>query len=573
MFKKCTTWKIGPSAPADFRKKLKDYSEVIAGLVYSRIGDNDADIKEFFNLDYVSGLYDPFLMLDMEKAVERILLARKRKEKVVIFGDYDVDGITSSAILSELFNKLKIENSVYIPDRGKEGYGINEKAVKYLARQKNKLIVTVDCGVRDLKEVDLANQLGLDVVISDHHLPGAKLPKAVAVVNPHRKGDPYPWKELAGVGVAFKLACAIISKAPKGIFKPGFEKWFLDLVALGTVADMVPLKKENRVLVKFGLLVLGKTRRPGIKALFKKARIPLSGKEIPTTTQISFQIAPRLNSAGRMDHANTAFALVESREEAESETMADGLELKNGRRQRVTEKIVKEIESKVDLSKKVIFLGGEDWPIGILGLVAGRICEKFSRPTFIFNRDKKGCRGSIRSITKFKVVAALEECKDFFSEYGGHDMAGGFVFPLKNLKPLREKMEALGQKKLKEKDLTSEIVIDQRIKLDQINWKLLEQLKEMEPFGMGNSAPLFLAEKVTLDRCQIVGNGNKHIKMWLREDGFVFEAIAFGKGERYCHLIDKESPKLDVIFELSGDEWNGEKKIQLLVRELRQSPK
>lgn len=573
MTKKHTTWRIVPPAPQDFKNKIKDYSEVILDLLYSRLGDEPKELEEFFDPNYDRGVYDPFILKDMEKAVARILEARKKKEKVIIFGDYDVDGITSSAVLTDIFTKLKIENSIYIPDRGKEGYGMNEKAIRYLARKKTNLIVTVDCGVRDIKEIELAKELGMDVVVSDHHLPGEDLPKAIAVVNPHRKDDAYPWKELAGVGVAFKLACALITKSPKGIFREGYEKWLLDLVALGTVADMVPLKKENRVLVKYGLLVLGKTKRLGIKALFKKSRLPLSAKDIPNTGQISFQIAPRLNSAGRMDHANTAFCLVNSQDEKEAELIADSLELKNGRRQRVTEKIVKEIEKKVDLTQKVVFLGGEDWPIGILGLVAGRICDRVCRPTFIFNKNKDGCRGSIRSIPKFKVVKVLEECKEFFSEYGGHDMAGGFVFPLKNLKPLKKKVEAIAQKILKEKDLSSETLIDRRLKFSEINWQLIKDLSLMEPFGVGNPAPLFLAERVTLDHCQIVGNGSKHLKMRLREDNLFFEAIAFGKGERFCHLIDRHNPLLDVVFELSNDEWNGNKRIQLLVREMRQSPK
>ncbi len=573
MIKKYTTWKIASPAPKEFKNKIKDYSNVIIDLLYSRLGNNPKDIKDFFQPDYEKGIYDPFILKDMEKAVDRILEARKRKEKVIIFGDYDVDGITSSAVMTDVLTRLKIENSIYIPDRGKEGYGMNEKAVKYLARKKTNLIVTVDCGVRDIKEIELAKELGMEVVVTDHHLPGKKIPKAVAVVNPHRKDDGYPWKDLAGVGVAFKLACALIQKSPKGVFKEGYEKWLLDLVALGTVADMVPLKKENRVLVKYGLIVLGKTKRLGIKALFKKSRLPLSAKEIPNTGQISFQIAPRLNSAGRMDHANTAFCLITSQDEQETELIADSLELKNGRRQRVTEKIVKEIEKKIDLKQKVVFLGGEDWPIGILGLVAGRVCDRFCRPTFIFNKDKDGCRGSIRSIPKFKVVKVLEECKKFFSEYGGHDMAGGFVFPLKNLKSLKKKVEQIAQDLLQEKDLSSETLIDRRLDFSEIDWKLIEDLSLMEPFGMGNSAPLFLAEKVVLDRCQIVGNGSKHLKMRLRQDNFFFEAIAFGKGEQFCHLVDCQNPLLDIVFELSNDEWNGNKRIQLLIREMRQSPK
>jgi single-stranded-DNA-specific exonuclease len=574
------TWKILPPAPKDFHKKYPQYSNTVLNLLYHRIGKDKKTIADFFNPDFKKDLPDPFLFSDMKKAVKRILAAVKSKEGIAIFGDYDVDGITSVTILYDTLCQLGTVPEVFIPDRRKDGYGMNLAAIKFLKSHKINLIITVDCGVRDIPEIKKANELGIDVVVTDHHLPGKTLPPAFALINCHIKKEKYPFKELSGAGVAFKLACALIHKAPRGVFKEGYEKWLLDLVALGTVADMVPLIGENRTLVKYGLIVLGKTQRVGIRAIFASARLPLSGKVPPDTTQISFQIAPRLNAAGRMDHANTSFELLKTKELAEAQKIAVELEKKNGARQRLTDKIVKEIEERVNDKMKVIFEGDKDWPVGVAGLAAGKICEKYARPAFVYNISKGVCRGSIRSISKFKVVRVLEKCKDLLTEYGGHDFAGGFSFPIKNRKKMQKRLQNIADKMLKYEDLAWETKIDERLELQKINWDLHEEIKKMEPFGVGNPTPLFLAEQVELTNCQTVGNGQKHLKMWFRiacpeqsrGGNANFETIAFGKGEKYCTLIPKENPQLDIVFEIASDEWNGQKKLQLIVRDLRLSP-
>ena len=586
------TWKILPPAPDNFYKKFPEYSKTVLNLLYHRIGEDEKAIAEFFNPDFTEDLHDPFLFRDMEKAVERILRAIKNKEKIAVYGDYDVDGITSTSIIKIVLEKLGSHPEIYIPDRGKEGYGMNMPAIKYLKSKKIKLIITVDCGIRSELEISKAQEWGIETILTDHHMPGETIPEAYAVINPKVKNEIYPFADLAGVGVAFKLADALIksSRSAKGKkIKDGFEKWLLDLVALGTIADMVPLIGENRTMVKYGLIVLGKTKRVGIKSLFSTSRLELTSKNPPSTSQISFQIAPRLNAAGRMDHANTSFELLNTDNSDDASRLASELETKNGRRQRLTEKVVKAIENKLDLKNKIVFAGDAEWPIGILGLAAGKITEKHARPAFIFNQGKNKCQGSIRSIPKFKLVPALEQCKDLLLDYGGHEMAAGFTFLPKNKAKIKKRLESIADKILKVSDLAWETKIDQRVKLGDVSWNLLEEIKKMEPFGMGNPTPLFLAEKVELFQCQLVGNGNKHLKMWFKDsagpqraatddtvfplNNTVFEAIAFGKGDKYCMLIPEKNPKLDIIFEISSDEWKGNKKLQLIVRDLRLSPR
>jgi len=565
-------WKVKPKASKKFREQFPEYIEPIANLLYQRLPATQKAIDEFYNPDYEGDIHDPFLLKDMAKAVKRIFEAKKKKEKVVIFGDYDADGVTGTSVLYDTLINFGIKPDVYIPDRKHEGYSLNLNALKKLKEKKTTLVITVDCGIRDIGEVVKAQKWGMDIILTDHHLPDDKIPEAFAVINPKNKKEKYPFKDLAGVAVAFKLAHAIIKKSPKGIFTKGYEKWLLDLVSLGTIADMVPVLGENRTLVKYGLIVLSKTKNKGIKSLFDTARIPLSPNKIPTTQQVSFQIAPRINAAGRMDHANVSFELLTTKKESRALEIAKNLEKKNSQRQRVTEKAVKEVEKRVDIKDKIIFEGSKDWSVGIVGLAAGKICDRYARPAFIFHEGKTRCRGSIRSIPKFKVVENLEKCKDLLVDFGGHDLAGGFTFLKKNKKKIGKFLKNLGNKALKEEDLAIETQIDTRIRLEDVNWKLYGDLLAMEPFGIGNPTPLFLAEGVNICQCRVVGNGNKHLKFWFKDNNIILEGIAFGKGEQHCNLIELDNPKIDILFELQADEWNGQKKLQLLIRDLRVSP-
>ena len=508
--------------------------DVIEQLLANRgIQDRDA----FFNPKY-EDLADPFLMKDMHKAVTRI----KKAKKVAIFGDYDADGVTGSVILKNIFDFLKIENQVYIPDRYKEGYGMNLKAIKKLAKQKFDLLITTDCGISDFKEVELANKLGFDVIITDHHTVPKKIPNAYAVINPKQQDCKYPFKQLAGVGVAFTLARA---------FNLDFEKWLLDLVAIGTVADCMDLIGENRIIIKYGLIVLEKTRNIGLKYL-----IP----EKLDSRAIAFQIGPRLNAAGRVDHANTSYELLITGSKNKAEKIANKLEKNNQKRQRETEKVLKQVQESASLSdKKIIFDYNKNWPIGVLGLAAGKLCERYSRPVVLISKNA----GSCRSIANFNIIKALTQCQEFFVEFGGHAQAAGFKIQEKNIKKFQTKLENIINNTLKPEDLVSLLEIDAEININNINFDLLNQINKFEPFGRGNSKPKFLLKRAEIQEIRCVGNGNQHLKMQLSN----FKAIGFNCSGFASHL--KQGDKIDIVFELEEDNWQGYKNLQLNILDLR----
>ncbi|PIP17100.1 MAG: single-stranded-DNA-specific exonuclease RecJ [Candidatus Portnoybacteria bacterium CG23_combo_of_CG06-09_8_20_14_all_37_13] len=516
---------------------LKDRTEenIIDQLLVNR-GIKDAD--KFFNSKY-EDLADPFLMKDVKKAVQRI----KKAKKIAIFGDYDTDGVTGAIILKNLVESLNFKPVVYIPDRKKEGYGLNTKAIKELAKQNADLIITVDCGISDFAEVALANKLGIDVIITDHHAIPAKLPDAFAIINPKQNNCSYPFKQLAGVGVAFVLTRA---------FKLDFEKWLLDLVAIGTVADCMPLLNENRILTKFGLIVLEKTRNIGLKQIMPQKI---------NAESIAFQIAPRLNAAGRMDHANTSYELLVSNSEKEIRSLAQKLEKNNQHRQRETEKILKEVREKINLDQKFIFAYNKNWPIGVIGLVAGKLCDKYHRPVVIIGQGA----GSCRSIEAFNTIEALAQCSDYFIEFGGHAQAAGFKIEKNKIKILEKKLEKIINQKLKSEDLICHLEIDAELKSEDINFDLLNQIKLFEPFGQGNPKPRFLLKNAVINNMQCVGNGSQHLRMKLNS----FKAIGFNCAGYASHLNIND--RIDLIFELEQDDWQGFTNLQLRIIDLRRS--
>ncbi|MFH1392684.1 MAG: single-stranded-DNA-specific exonuclease RecJ [bacterium] len=513
--------------------KNKTQEDIVEQLLENRGIKNR---EKFFNPKY-EDLADPFLMRGVKKAVGRI----KRAKKIAIFGDYDADGVTGTVILKNLFEFLKIQTIVYIPDRKKEGYGLNIKAIQKLAKQGTDLIITVDCGISDFQEVELANKLGLDVIITDHHTIPEKLPNAFAIINPKQKGCPYLFKQLAGVGVAFVLVRA---------FKLDFEKWLLDLVAIGTVADCMPLVDENRILVKYGLIVLEKSRNLGLRQIMP---------EKLDSRAIAFQIGPRLNAAGRIDHANTSYELLTTSSEKQAQQIAQKLEQNNQKRQRETEKILKEIQ--VDLDKKIIFAFNKNWLTGILGLVAGKLCEQYFRPVVIIGDNI----GSARSTENFNIIEALTQCAGCFKEFGGHAQAAGFKIEQDKIKILEKKLEKIVEKKLKPEDLICPLEIDAELKPENINFNFLNQIKLFEPFGQGNPKPRFLLKNAVIQDMQCVGNGAQHLKMRLSN----FKAIGFNCSGYASHLNIND--KIDIIFELEEDIWQGYKNLQIKIVDLRRS--
>src|SRR5680860_323953 len=409
-------WILNKKYPKKFQEEFPEFSPISLQLLWDRKIDNQTLIDEFFNPDYAQDIHNPYLLKDMEKAVQRIFCSLESEEKITVYGDYDVDGVTSSIVIVQTLIELKsiikqIDKSeakkfinVYIPDRELEGYGLNEQAIKKIQKEKTDLIITVDCGISSFESVELINELGMEVIITDHHHVPEKIPNAVAIINSRQKDCRYPFKDLAGVGIAFKLAQALLveqeKRKPKSTklqatsykLSLGFEKWLLDFVALGTVADCVDLVGENRTLLTYGLIVINKTQRIGIKKLSSSAgtKMRVNGSETEAeqidATTIGFMLAPRLNAAGRMDHANTSYELLISEDAKEAEGLAEKLEKNNQSRQRVTEKAMQEIKSRLDKKKtlpKIIIESDADWRIGIVGLVAGKLVNEYSRPFLV----------------------------------------------------------------------------------------------------------------------------------------------------------------------------------------------
>ncbi|KKS65174.1 MAG: Single-stranded-DNA-specific exonuclease RecJ [Parcubacteria group bacterium GW2011_GWC1_43_12] len=578
------SWKLKPKAPESFLKQFPEIEEKIVQLLYNRGLADQRKIDEFFSPDYDQDLHDPFLMVDMEKGAERILEAIKKKEKIVIFGDYDADGVCGSVILKTVFDALGSQNtSVYIPNRLEEGYGLNLEAIKKVSDEKADLIVTIDCGVSDVEEIELANSLGLEVIVADHHQIGKKLPRAFAIIDPFQKKDKYPFKQLAGAGVAFKLAQGLIKRSNKEI-RPGWEKWLLDLVALATVADCMPLIGENRTLVRYGLIVLAQTQRIGLQELMKSARLsPTFQLETLKTNldaySLGFVLAPRLNAAGRVDHANLSFELLMETDRVKAGVLVERINEHNRQRQKITEKMVAEIEERLknyDFSSNRPFAIVEEsaqWSPALVGLAAGKISDRFRRPSFIFTSRDGVCRGSARSIPAFNVVDAIGKCSDLVDEFGGHPGAAGLTMECQNLPIFKERMNEIIAKSVKAEDLTPELSIDLEILPEEINWSLFEGLERFEPFGQANPKPVFLMKNLTIAGLRVLGNGQKHLRLDLKPESRnkkVFKAIGFNLAKNSGADL-KVGDIVDLVFELVVDEWNGNRELQMRVVDVKKS--
>lgn len=604
-------WKVRPKAPDEFVKKFPEYQPVVLQLLYSRGLTTQEKIDEFFNPDYQEDLHDPFLMLGMEKAVKRILKAIKKQEKIAIFGDYDADGVCGTIILKTALEEFgaNLSGGLHIPDRKVEGYGLNVEAVKKIGEQKVKLILTVDCGISDFEEIKLANFLGMDVIIIDHHQAGEKLPEAKVIVDPWQKGDEYPFKDLAGAGVAFKLVQALITSSELEVksskLPDGWEKWLLDLVAIATVADCEPLLGENRTLVRYGLIVLAQTKRVGLQELMKIARLnPIFEAEMMRTNldtySLGFVLAPRINAAGRMDHASLALKLLMAENREEAEALAEKINGHNQQRQKVTDAIVAEIEERLksyidDKTKPVIIEIDKKWSPGVIGLVAGKIADRYHRPTIIFSarvgvnsgKEKDAeIIGSARSIPSFDIVNAISQCVELLKEFGGHPQAAGLTLEHRNLPAFKEKINQFARKKLKEENLVPILEIDFELQAIDITWKLFDEISLFEPTGGDeNPTPSFLIKDLEITSLRTVGNSGQHLKLELKSDKLkdkIFKAIGFrlarlpspaaqasGGQAKNGNQDLKVGDKVDIVFELIVDEWNGNKELQFKIIDIQ----
>ncbi|MBA3046787.1 single-stranded-DNA-specific exonuclease RecJ [Patescibacteria group bacterium] len=596
-------WLTLPKAEDNLIKQYPDYSQVVLQLLFNRgiiaadsqssqssaerlrrggedgvKGGEADDINEFLSSDYGKYSHDPFLFARMNEAVDLIIKHIKDGNKIIIYGDYDADGVTASALLFEILTILKAKPEVYIPDRVSEGYGLNNGAIDQLIGDGAKLIITVDGGIRNKQEVDYAKSKGVDIIITDHHpaLGGKEDLPDCLIINPVLKHEKYPFKYLAGVGVAFKLAKAIISKSKlnKDI-KQKLEEQVLDLAAMGTVADCVRLTGENRIITKQGLESLNKTKRIGLLELIKAAQINENKKL--EAWNIGFQIAPRLNAAGRMGHANTAFELLTTKNKDEAITLARRLNDRNIERQKNTEEIFNEVEKQINIKNddKIIIgvcpldnIEDEIWNEGIVGLVAGRICEKYYLPALVITKTKDGYKGSGRSIDELDLIEAVKDCEEFLDKYGGHPAACGFSLAEKNMNGFAKKIKQIAAEKLASIDLMPKIKIEMEIDLDEIDEKIIKDVELFAPFGQRNEKPKFMSGGVLIVDIATMGIGGKHIKFKVKnEKSGIISAIGFSQAEQWQDL--RIGDKIDIVYYIELNEFNGRVDVQLKIIDIK----
>jgi single-stranded-DNA-specific exonuclease len=518
-------------------------------------------------------LLDPYLLTGMEKGVDRILQALKEKEKIMIFGDYDVDGITATSLLFLILNKLGAEVTYYLPNRLIEGYGLSEEGISEAVRRGVRLIISVDCGITAVEEIAFAKARGIDTIITDHHEPKEILPDACAIINPKATEHKYPGGELSGVGVAFKFAQAILIRL--GQDESELED-HLDLVALGTAADIVPLVGENRILTKLGMDQISRTAKPGLKSLIFVSGI--LGQKIGTG-QVVFVLAPRINAIGRLGDAELAIKLFTTKDESKAAELARALDEENRRRKNIDETTLEEaldlIEQNVDLaSDKAIVLASSGWHQGVIGIVASRLVERFHRPTIMIAIDGEEGKGSARSISGFHLYEALRECEEYLLKYGGHKYAAGLSILPEKIHPFREKFKKVSDKKLSRDDLIPRLLIDSELGLDQINPELVRVLELLAPFGPQNMRPVFLTRNLHIwGEPYVVGNN--HLRMRLKSAGTkgvksnqVFDCIGFGMGD-LMKPLSMTGICIDLVYVVETNFWNDTYKIQLRIKDLK----
>ena len=555
-----------PGTPAA-RRSLEQagLSPLCAALLSARGLDDPQKAAQFLSCGPERS-HDPFLLKDMDRAVERIRAAIGGGERVCVYGDYDVDGITATCLLTEALAWQGGDVVSYIPDRTEEGYGLNPGAVARLAGQGVKLIVTVDCGITAVDEVEFARSLGVDVVITDHHHCKDRLPAAAAVVDPRREDCAYPFPELAGVGVALKTAQALVPPEQReGVFRR-----FGELAAIGTVADVMRLTDENRALVRQGLELLANTRRPGLRALLREAG--LDPGAAPTAVTIGYGLAPRINAAGRMEQAMVALELLLTRDEERGEALAHTLCRLNRERQAIELAIYEQCVELLDAQPPApaIVLAGEGWHQGVVGIVASRLTERYACPAFMICLEHGQGKGSCRSFGGFNLFAALDRCAPLLDGYGGHEMAAGFTIREENIPAFRDQVCRLVD--LRTGGAPMEAAIDVDAEIDhcgQLTAPQVESLSELEPFGTGNPKPVFLLRGVCVLSCCDVGGG-RHLKMKLRRDGVVLDAIFFSANAAACGV--SAGDRLDVVFTPQINEFRGSRTVQLQVCDLRPAP-
>ncbi len=562
---------IDKSKCEGFSKAL-NVSPLLAHLLLNRNILTTEEARTFLSCS-LSSLYDPFLLKDMEKAVDRIESAIENRQLILIYGDYDVDGLTATALLFLTLKEHGARLAYYIPDRLKEGYGLNVEALKGAHKNGVGLVISVDCGITSIEEVDYLKKQRMDCIILDHHQPLKDvLPDAHAIINPLQLGCDYPYKGLTSVGLTFKLAQALKKKLKdEHIREITTSEEHLDLVALGTISDVAPLTGENRILIKHGLKYLVATRKKGLRSLIEVAGI--GRKRQFYTDTVGFILGPRINASGRVSSALQALRLLLTEDEREAKLLAEGLDKENRNRQSVEEAILKEAMLKVERdinfkSHKVIVISSDKWHPGVIGIVASRIVERFYRPTILIAFNENLGRGSGRSIKNFHLFDALTKCKEHLAEYGGHEYAAGITVFKEKLESFRERLNSIATETLKPLDLIPRLEIDAEVLLSDITLKLIKELELLEPFGVGNPKPVFTVRNLSLrSRPKIINS--KMLTIWVTDGQLTYEAVGFKRALDF--KLEFTSGKFSIAFSPSVNDWQGQEEIQLQLKDLKAS--
>lgn len=551
-------WQITTNfSDESFIKKAKKLGleASVANLVYQRGIQTEEALRDFLEPS-LDQLHDPYELHDMDKAVTRIRQAIENYEQILIYGDYDADGMTSASIVKEALEQLGAECQVYLPNRFTDGYGPNASVYKYfIENQGISLIVTVDNGVAGHEAIELAQSMGVDVIVTDHHSMPEVLPDAYAIVHPEHPEAEYPFKHLAGCGVAFKLATALLEEV---------QVELLDLVAIGTIADMVSLTGENRILVKYGLSVLKNTQRIGLQELFKIAGI--QENEVDEET-VGFQIAPRLNALGRLDDPNPAIELLTGFDEEEARDIALMINQKNEERKEIVQKIYDEAKTMVDLNKPVQVLAGEGWNPGVLGIVAGRLLEELHQPVIVLNIENDLAKGSARSIEAVDIFEALDPHRDLFVAFGGHAGAAGMTLEASKLEALSQVLVAYIEDNQVDLSTKNELFLDEELSLPDLTLETLKNFEKLAPFGMDNKKPVFYLKDFKVENARTMGAGNTHLKLKISQANVAFEVVAFGLGNLATEF--SQTKNLELAVTLSVNKWNGQTSLQLMLVDAR----
>ena len=565
-------WEIAPENPKVEEKfaAALQIQPLAARLLANRGLSTIEGAREFLSPS-LQRLYDPFRMRGMAEAVDRLIRGLQTQERIVIYGDYDVDGMTATAVLSWFFREIGAPVPYYLPHRMREGYGLNAEAIRQLAEQGTRILITVDCGITGHDEVQLARRLGMDVIVTDHHQVPPTLPEAVAVLNPHQSECDYPAKELSGVGVAFKLIMALrgrLRQDARWVGKLPNLRRHLDLVALGTIADVAPLLGENRILVKHGLHELTHTLKLGVQTLKRVAHI--DAQDVGPR-QVGFSLAPRLNAAGRLAAAQAGVELLLSDDADRADKLARYLDSVNRERQVVQAQIYAEAKAAIEAdgglgNRWAIVLASERWHPGVVGIVASKLVEEYGRPTVLIGLDGDTGKGSGRSIAAFHLYNALVACQERLIGFGGHEHAAGIRIHRQQVQPFEEALNRVASELLTETDCTPLLGIDAEVHLEEIDNTFLQFIERLEPFGEGNSQPVLLARGVTVVGAPtLVGKEQQHLRLRLRQDHMSFQGIGFSMSQR---LTEAKEGLLDIAFTPQRHVWNGREECQLVLRDL-----